>query len=73
MKIRNFIHRHLVSPAIALHKDRRGEGYLDSVVKIVIILVLGMLLLAFLYALFNKTLFPQITTYISNLFNYSGT
>jgi hypothetical protein len=34
-------------------KDTRGEGYIDTAVKILIAVVLGALLLAGLYALFG--------------------
>ena len=36
-------------------KEKRGEGYVDTAIKILIAVVLGALLLAGLYALFNDT------------------
>ena len=39
----------------------RAEGYVDSGVKILIAVVIGALLLAGLYALFNSTIMPTVT------------
>lgn len=49
-----------------------GEGFVDSGVKILIAVVIGALLLAGLYALFNTTILPTLTTKIKALFNYAG-
>ena len=38
--------------------DQHGEGYVDTAVKILIAVVLGALLLAGLYTLFNDTVLP---------------
>lgn len=51
----------------------KAEGYVDSGVKILIAVVIGALLLAGLYALFNNTIMPTVTQKIQQLFNYSGT
>jgi len=50
----------------------RAEGYVDSGVKILIAVVIGALLLAGLYALFNTTIMPTVTTKIKELFNFKG-
>lgn len=50
----------------------RGEGYVDSAIKIIIAVVIGGLLLAGLYTLFNTTIIPQITEKITDMFSYSG-
>jgi len=50
----------------------RAEGYVDSGVKILIAVVIGALLLAGLYALFNTTIMPTVTKKITDLFSYSG-
>ena len=50
----------------------RAEGYVDSGVKILIAVVIGALLLAGLYALFNSTIMPTVTQKIQELFNYKG-
>ena len=50
----------------------RAEGYVDSGVKILIAVVIGALLLAGLYTLFNTTIMPTVTQKITELFNYKG-
>ena len=50
----------------------RAEGYVDSGVKILIAVVIGALLLAGLYTLFNSTIMPTVTTKITELFNFKG-
>ena len=50
----------------------KAEGYVDSGVKILIAVVIGALLLAGLYALFNSTIMPTVTQKIQELFNYKG-
>lgn len=50
----------------------RAEGYVDSGVKILIAVVIGALLLAGLYALFNNTIMPTVTQKVTQLFNYKG-
>lgn len=49
-----------------------GEGYVDSGVKILIAVVIGALLLSGLYALFNTTIMPTVTSKITELFNFVG-
>ena len=50
----------------------KAEGYVDSGVKILIAVVIGALLLAGLYALFNNTIMPTVTSKIQGLFYYKG-
>ena len=50
----------------------KAEGYVDSGVKILIAVVIGALLLAGLYALFNTTILPSLEGKISEMFNYGG-
>lgn len=52
--------------------NTRGEGYVDSGVKILIAVVIGALLLTGLYTLFDDTIMPTVTTKIQNLFNFAG-
>ena len=52
--------------------NTRAEGYVDSGVKILIAVVIGALLLAGLYTLFNTTIMPTVTTKVQSLFNYAG-
>ena len=58
--------------AVRLLKDRKGENYVDTAVKILIAVVIGALLLAGLYALFNDVVMPTLTTKIQGMFNYAG-
>ncbi len=58
-----------VRPAV---ENKEAEGYVDSGVKILIAVVIGALLLAGLYALFNSTIMPTVTSKVQGLFNYSG-
>ena len=49
-----------------------GEGYIDTGVKIIIGVVVGGVILAGLYALFNTTIIPTLTEKLSGMFNYAG-
>ena len=53
-------------------KSIKGEGFVDSGVKILIAVVIGALLLGGLYTLFGTTIMPTLTTRITELFNYAG-
>lgn len=53
--------------------NKLGEGYIDTAVKIIIGVVIGGVLLAGLYTLFNTTILPTLSTKISGMFSYSGT
>ena len=52
--------------------SNKGEGYVDSGVKILIAVVIGALLLAGLYTLFSETIMPSVTQAVEDLFNYKG-
>ncbi len=58
--------------AVSVLRNERGENYVDSGVKILIAVVLGALLLAGLYALFNDTIMPTLTQRIKDMFDYAG-
>ena len=70
-KIRNKV-KSMVATAKATVATKKAEGYVDSGVKILIAVVIGALLLAGLYALFNTTIMPTVTTKITELFSYNG-
>lgn len=53
-------------------KEKDGEGFVDTALKILISVVVGALLLAGLYTLFKDTILPTLTQKITNLFNYQG-
>jgi len=58
--------------SVAAVQNSRAEGYVDTGVKILIAVVIGALLLAGLYALFNSTIMPTVTSKVQGLFNYNG-
>lgn len=51
-------------------KDGSGEGFVDTAVKILISVVIGALILAGLYLLFQNTILPTLTQRITDMFNY---
>lgn len=53
--------------------DRRGEGYVDTAVKILMAVVIGALVLAGLYALFGDVVMPTLTERIQEMFDYAKT
>jgi ethanolamine transporter EutH len=52
--------------------DNRGEGFVDSAVKILISVVIGALLLAGLYALFGDIILPTLEERIQDMFDFAG-
>ena len=52
--------------------NTRGEGYIDTAIKILIAVVLGALLLAGLYTLFGDTVLPTVTERVEEMFDYNG-
>ncbi|MDD4714837.1 MAG: DUF6133 family protein [Candidatus Absconditabacteria bacterium] len=71
IKTKNFSVRQAVAVKIAINNNR-GEGYIDTAVKILIAVVLGALLLAGLYALFGEVVMPTLEERIKEMFNYAG-
>lgn len=70
-KANDFIERQAIAIKIAV-SNNRGEGYIDTAVKILIAIVLGALLLAGLYLLFGEVVMPTLTQRIKEMFNYAG-
>ncbi len=70
-KIKDKCNQIAINAKTALN-NAKAEGYVDSGVKILIAVVIGALLLAGLYALFNSTIMPTVTQKIQSLFNYNG-
>ena len=60
-------------PATNTLISTRGEGYIDTAVKIIIGVVIGGVILAALYTLFDSTIMPTLETKIDGFFEYSGT
>ena len=52
--------------------NKRAEGYIDTGVKIIISVVIGGVILAGLYTLFNSTIIPNLNTQIGEMFNYGA-
>ena len=70
-KIKEKVNSVCARAAVAV-SNHKAEGYVDSGVKILIAVVIGALLLAGLYALFNTTIMPTVTDKIQDLFSYNG-
>ena len=69
--IKNKANSAIISARTAI-ESTSGEGYIDTGVKIIIGVVIGGVLLAGLYALFNTTIIPTLTSKIQSMFNYAG-
>ena len=69
--VKRFFSRKVTRTSAAL-ASATGEGYVDTGVKIIIAVVVGGVLLAGLYALFNTTIIPTLTTKITGMFGYTG-
>ena len=69
--IKNKCNSAIISARTAI-ESTSGEGYIDTGVKIIIGVVIGGVLLAGLYALFNTTIIPTLTAKIAQMFNYAG-
>lgn len=70
-KTNGFIERQAIAVKMAV-SNNRGEGYIDTAVKILIAVVLGALLLAGLYLLFGEVVMPTLNQRIKEMFNYAG-
>ena len=68
-KIRNKVNS-MVATAKSTVTTKKAEGYVDSGVKILIAVVIGALLLAGLYALFNTTIMLSVMTNTANRMKY---
>lgn len=69
--IKNKFNSAIISARNAI-ESTSGEGYIDTGVKIIIGVVIGGVILAGLYALFNTTIIPTLTSKIQSMFNYAG-
>ena len=69
--IKNKFNRAVISAKTAI-ESTSGEGYIDTGVKIILGVVIGGVILAGLYALFNTTIIPTLTSKIEQMFNYAG-
>ena len=70
-KIKNKANSLAVSAKTTL-ANAKAEGYIDTGVTIIIAVVVGAVILAGLYALFNGVIIPRLNTEIQGMFNYAG-
>lgn len=52
--------------------NKRGDGYVDMAVKMIIAVVIGALLLGGLYYLFNSIILPGLAEHIQDMFGSPG-
>ena len=52
--------------------NKRGDGYITQIITILVAVVLGALLLAGLYLLFNTYILPTLNQRLQDIFNYSA-
>lgn len=67
----DFVVKQAINAKLAV-SNNRGEGYIDTAVKILIAVVLGALLLAGLYALFGDVVMPTLEDRIKDMLDYAG-
>lgn len=53
-------------------KDRKGEGYLSSGVKIIIAVIIGSLLLGGIYTIQKDVIMDSVSSKVNELFDYDG-
>ena len=70
-KIQNKANALVIKSRTAI-ENAKAEGYVDTGVKIIIGVVVGAVILAGLYALFNTVIIPRLNTEIQNMFNYTA-
>lgn len=73
--MKTWMKRNMQLAAVRLHQvvnNRRGEGFVDTAVKILMSVVIGALVLAGLYLLFGDTILPTLKQRIQDMFNYRG-
>ena len=70
--IKNKFNRAAISTKTAI-VSKKAEGYIDTGVKIIIGVVIGGVILAGLYTLFNTSIIPTLSEKITEMFSYSGT
>ena len=70
--IKNKVNSAVISAKTAID-NKKAEGYIDTGVKIIIGVVIGGVILAGLYTLFNSTIIPTLSEKITTMFSYSGT
>ena len=69
--LKNKANSAIISAKLAI-ENKKAEGYIDTGVKIIIGVVIGGVILAGLYTLFNSTVIPTLTAKIQSMFSYAG-
>lgn len=64
--------KRLFKKAIDVLDNKRGDGYIDVAVKMIIAVVVGTLLLGGLYHLFNNIVLPGLAERIQDMFGSPG-
>ena len=54
------------------YNNKKGIGFIDSGIKIIIAIIIGSLLLVGTYALAKDTVIPTVKSKVESLFDYSG-
>ena len=62
----------LKSKAVEVIETKKAETYVDTGVKVLIAVVIGALILALFYSLFEDTIAPAVETKVGEIFNYAG-
>ena len=70
-KVQNKVNSLAIRSKAAL-ENAKGEGYIDTGVKIIISVVVGAVILGGLYALFDNVILPTLETRIGGMFDYAG-
>lgn len=70
-KVQNKVNAIMVKAKTAL-ENKKGEGYVDIGVKIIIAVVVGAVILGGLYALFDNVILPTLETRIGDMFDYTA-
>lgn len=74
-KTANKINNSLISMQSKAHfafSNQRGDQNLGSAIQILIAVVIGALLLAGLYTLFDEVVLPTVTERVQEMFDYAG-
>ena len=64
--------RTMATTTTAAISNKRGENFVDSGFKVLIIVVLAALFLTGLYFLLGDVIMPTLTERVKDLFNYKG-
>lgn len=56
----------------AVINNKCGEGFVDTAIKILMAVVIGALVLAGLYKLFDDIVMPTLNKKVTDLFDYKG-